>query len=108
MNSVRHRRHVHLGERLDAIETIRRGELSLGQAAAQLGVTPAQVLHWMNIHADDRAVRVEDVVVPADVQRLTRRAQRLVALISAADSTIRVLNRQLSDAAPSRRRAQAA
>jgi hypothetical protein len=108
MNSVRQRRHVHLGERLDAIETIRRGELSLGHAAAQLGVTPAQVLHWMNIHADDRAVRVEDVVVPADVQRLTRRAQRLVALISEADSIIRAMSRQLSEAATARRRSQAA
>lgn len=99
MSSVIQRRHVHLGERLDAIERIRRGELSLGEAAGELGVTPAVVLHWMNIHADDRTVRVEEVLVPRDVQRLTRRAQRLVALITEADSTIRVLNRQLSDVA---------
>jgi len=99
---------VHLGERLAAIERIRRGEHSLGQAAAGLGVTPAQVLHWMNIHADDRAVRIEDVVVPADVQRLTRRAQRLVALIAEADSIIRAMSRRLSEAAISRRRSQAA
>ena len=108
MNSVKPQRHVHLGERLDAIERIRRGELSLGQAAAELGVTPALVLHWMNIHADDRTVRIEEVLVPPRVQSLTRRAQRLLALISEADSTIRVLNRQLSDSTPSRRRALAA
>jgi hypothetical protein len=105
MNSLRQRRHVHLGERLEAIERIRRGELSLGEAAAELGVTPAEVLHWMNIHADDRTVRVEEILVPPRVQSLTRRAQRLLALISEADSTIRVLNRQLSDSAPSRKRA---
>lgn len=107
MNSVRQlRRHVHLGERLEAIEKIRAGELSLGQAAAELGVTPAEVLRWMNVHADDRTVRVEEVLVPPHVQRLTRRAQRLVALIAEMDSTLRVLNRQLADAAPSRRRFQ--
>lgn len=105
MNSATQRRHVHLGVRLETIERIRRGELSLGEAAAELGVTPATVLHWMNIHADDRTVRVEEVLVPPRVQRLTRRAQRLVALIAEADSTIRVLNRQLSGSAPSRRRA---
>ena len=108
MNSVKPQRHVHLGERLEAIERIRRGEISLGQAAAELGVTPALVLHWMNIHAADRTVRIEEVVVPADVQRLTRRAQRLVALIAEADSIIRAMSRQLSEAAGSRRRSQAA
>jgi hypothetical protein len=108
MNSIKPQRHVHLGERLEAIERIRCGELSLGQAAAGLGVTPAQVLHWMNIHADDRTVRIEEVVVPADVQRLTRRAQRLVALIAEADSIIRSMSRQMSEAAVSRRRSQAA
>jgi hypothetical protein len=106
MNSVRIRRHVHLGERLEAIERIRKGELSLGQAAMQLGVTPAAVLNWMNIHADDRAMSIDEVLVPADVQRLTRRAQRLAALISRADSTIRVLSRQLVDASAGRKRPQ--
>lgn len=108
MNSTKPQRHVHLGERLDAIERIRRGELSLGQAAAGIGVTPALILHWMNVHADERTVRIEEVVVAPDVQRLTRRAQRLVALIAEADSIIRAMSRQLSEAAGSRRRSQAA
>jgi transposase-like protein len=105
MNSAIQRRHVHLGLRLDAIERIRRGEISLAEAAAELGVTPATVLHWMNVHADERTVRIEEVLVPPRVQSLTRRAQRLVALIAEADSTIRVLNRQLCASAPPRRRA---
>jgi hypothetical protein len=103
MNSVRQRRHVHLGERLEAIERIRAGELSLGQAACGLGVTPADVLHWMNIHADERTVRVAEVLVPAHVLRLTRRAQRLADLIAEADLMIRVLSRQLVDAGAKRR-----
>jgi hypothetical protein len=94
---------VHLGERLEAIERIRAGELSLGGAASELGVTPAEVLRWMNVHADDRTVRVEEVLVAPQVQQLTRRAQRLVALIGEMDSTLRVLNRELVDSLRARR-----
>jgi hypothetical protein len=99
MSRIPHRRHVHLGERLDAIAKIRLGTATPQQVALELNVDIADVLHWMKIHADERSMTLDEVRVPRDVQRLSRRAERLVELIATADVTIRVLNRMLAEAA---------
>jgi hypothetical protein len=98
MSSRPRRRHVHLGDRLDAIARIRAGSLSPAEAAAGLDVDTADVLRWIEIHAEERNVTLDEVRVPPDVLRLSRRAERLVELIATADVTIRVLNRMLADA----------
>ncbi|HLX24355.1 MAG TPA: hypothetical protein VKR38_13495 [Usitatibacter sp.] len=91
------RRHVHLGERLDAIERIRSGRSTPEKAADELGVPAEEVQLWMQIHAGDRIVALEDTRVSPEVRRLSKRAERLVELIANADLTIRVLNRMLTE-----------
>ena len=98
MNRTPRPRHVHLGARLDALARIRLGALTPAQAASELDVEPADVLRWMQIHAEERNVTIDEMRVPPDVRRLSRRAERLVELIASADLTIRVLNRMLAEA----------
>jgi len=90
-------RHVHLGQRLDVIQRIRSKELSPEEAAENLGVPVSDVFHWMQVHSDDRIFTLEEARIPPEVRRLSRRAERLVELIEAADLTIRVLNRMLTE-----------
>lgn len=99
MSRIPRRRHVHLGERLDAIARIRLGTATAREVALELNVDTADVLRWMQIHAEERNVTFDEVRVPPDVLRLSRRAERLVGLIATADVTIRVLNRMLAEAA---------
>lgn len=107
MNRIPRRRHVHLGERLDAIARIRLGAATPEEAARELDVEPADVLRWMQIHAEERNVTIDEVRVPPDVLRLSRRAERLVELIATADVTIRVLNRMLVEATSGKSRLRA-
>ena len=88
-------RHVHLGERLDAIERIRAGHLTPEQAADELDVPPAAIHEWMALHANDRIYSIEEARVSPEVMRLSKRAQRLVELIETADDTIRALSHRL-------------
>jgi len=90
-------RHVHLGERLNVIEKIRAKEVTPETAAEGLGVPVSDVFRWMQVHSDDRIFTLEEARIPPDVRRLSRRAERLVELIEAADLTIRVLNRMLAE-----------
>jgi hypothetical protein len=102
MSRIPRRRHVHLGERLDAIARIRLGSATPQQVALELNVDTADIVRWMQIHAEERNMTFEEVRVPPDVLRLSRRAERLVGLIANADMTIRVLNRMLAEAASGR------
>ena len=88
------RRHIHLGARLEAAERVRRGETSARDAAAALGVDESEVLGW--VASGERPLSFDDVLVSPEAQRLTRRAQRLVALISEADDAIRALTQMLA------------
>jgi len=96
------RRHVHLGERLDAIQRIRAKDATPEQLAAEFGVPAEEVHQWMQVHGDDRIVSLDETRVQPEVRRLSRRAERLVALIANADVTIRVLNRMLAEASAGR------
>ena len=92
MNSAH--RHVHLGTRLEVAQKVRRGECSAEQAAARLEVAPDEVRRW--VASAERSVTFDEVLASPEVSRLTRRAARLVALVSAAEVTIRLLTRQLA------------
>jgi DNA-directed RNA polymerase specialized sigma subunit len=96
------RRHVHLGERLDAIERIRAGDATPEQIAAEFEVLPEEVHQWIQVHGEDRIVSLDETRVLPEVRRLSRRAERLVELISNADVTIRVLNRMLAETSAGR------
>lgn len=92
MNSPR--RHIHLGTRLETADKVRHGEISAADAARALGVPESDVLQW--VASGERPVSFDDVLVSPDAQRLTRRAQRLVALIAEADAAIRALTQRLT------------
>jgi hypothetical protein len=96
------RKHIHLGERLAMIQEIRGGRRSVEEAAASLDVPADEVLHWMQIHSEDRIYELDEARVSPEAKRLSRRAERLVELIAAADVTIRVLNRMLAEGVPAR------
>ena len=93
------RRHIHLGERLEAIESIREGRLTVEQAAASFDVPVEEIRAWMQMHSGDRIVTLDEARVSPEALRLSRRAERLVELIAAADLTIRILNRMLAESA---------
>lgn len=89
-----HHRHVHLGTRLEVAESIRRHRATPEEAAQALGVPVREVLEW--VASGERPVSIDEVLVSPDAQRLTRRAQRLVALIARADAAIRELTDRLA------------
>jgi hypothetical protein len=91
------RKHIHLGERLQAIESVRSGRLTADGAAAGLEVTVEEIHEWMRIHSGDRIVCLDEARASPEALRLSRRAERLVELIAAADLTIRILSRMLTE-----------
>jgi len=91
------RRHIHLGERLGTLEAIREKRLTAEQAAANFGVPVEEIHGWMQMHSDDRIFTLDEARVSPEALRLSRRAERLVELIAAADLTIRVLSRMLTE-----------
>jgi hypothetical protein len=89
-------RHVHLGERLAVIERIQRGHHTVGEAAAEAGVPEEEVRRWIEVHAGDRIVTVDEVAEPEVVRHLRQRVQILVDMIGDAEGTITGLVRQLA------------
>ena len=94
---ARRGRFVHLGERLATIERIRAGSITCDEAAAELGVDEDQVLHWIEQHAHERLVTIDEMRVPADARsaRLAARARRLAHLLLVAERRVRELHLEL-------------
>jgi transposase-like protein len=88
------RRHVPLGARLEAAERIRAGEIAVADACRELGVEAGEVERW--VASGERPVSVAEVLASPAERRLTRRAERLVALIAAADALIAELHARLA------------
>ena len=88
-----HPRHVHLGTRLEVAERVRRAEVTAREAARGLGVEEADVLRW--VASGERLVEVDAIVASPEALRLTRRARRLVRMITACDAQIRALTRRI-------------
>ena len=86
-------RHIHLGTRAEIAERVRQGRTSAAQAASELGVEEGEVRRW--VESGERPLLLEEIVASPESVRLTRRAQRLVALITSCDATIRSLTRRL-------------
>jgi hypothetical protein len=83
------RRHIPLGERLEAAEQVRSGRMDVLTAAMKLGVPPDEIERW--VASRERPVTVAEVLTSPAELRLTRRAERLVSLIAAADAMIHAL-----------------
>jgi hypothetical protein len=98
--------HVHLGTRLLWVERIRRGEASCEVAAAELGVAVELVRGWLERHAHERPMSIDEIVTRPDVLRLTRRVERLAQLIALSESTLRTLNQLLTSGGPSKEEPQ--
>ena len=82
-----------MGTRLEVAERVRRGLVDAAEAARSLGVDEGEVARW--VASGERPMSLDDVFAPPEARRLTRRAQRLVALITSCDATIRSLTRRL-------------
>jgi hypothetical protein len=95
-------RFVHLGERLFAIGRIRAGELNAREAAAELGVPVEEVLHWLHAHAGERTLTFEELRQSgsSEVQKLSRRAQRLADLVAHAERMLRDLHLEFTSRHP--------
>jgi hypothetical protein len=87
------RRHIPLGERLEAAEHIRAGRMDVLATAMKMGVPPEEIERW--VASRERPVTVAEVLASPAELRLTRRAERLVALIATADTMIRLLTDRL-------------
>ena len=87
------RRHIPLGEKLDAAELVRSGRMDVLTAAMKMGVAPEEIERW--VASRERPVTVAEVLASPAELRLTRRAERLVDLIAAADTMIRSLTDRL-------------
>jgi hypothetical protein len=93
---LRERRHVHLGDRLLAIGRIRSGLVTPGEAARSLGVTLEEVEYWIEAHAADRLVSLDEFRTQdsPEMLRLGRRAQHLALLVAEAERRLRDLHRE--------------
>jgi transposase-like protein len=90
-------RFVHLGERLLAIEQIRRGTLTMEEAAESLGVTREEIAHWQRQHAGERHVSFDELRSPRARQalRLERRVRMLARLVADSEKELRELHQEL-------------
>ncbi len=86
-------RHIHLGTRAEIAERVRSGRLTALEAARELGIEEREVRRW--VESGERPLVLDEIVASPEAMRLTRRAKRLVALITACDATIRALTRRL-------------
>jgi hypothetical protein len=90
-------RFVHLGERLLAIEKIRRGTLSVDDAAEGIGVTREEIAQWQRQHAGERHVTFDELRSAGERQalRLERRVRMLARLVADSEKQLRDLHQQL-------------
>jgi len=88
---------VHLGDRLLAIGRIREGMLTAAEAARELGVDVDEVIGWQQVHAFERMVSLDEMrgAGSPEVQRLSKRAERLADLVADAERELRELHQEL-------------
>lgn len=96
-DSGRMGRFVHLGERLLAIEQIRRGTLTMEEAAEGMGVAREEIAQWQRQHAGERRVSFDELRSPRARQamRLERRVRMLAQLVADSERQLRELHQEL-------------
>ena len=92
----RQRRFVHLGDRLLAIGRIRSGLATVEKVADEFGIEPEEVIAWIEVHAGERIVSLEELRARAspEMRLLARRAQRLAELVAQSERDIRDLHQE--------------
>ena len=90
------RRHVHLGERLDAVARVHRGE-AIADVAVDMGVTADDVSAWVAALVDERTYSLDEIRIGESPERvqLVRRARRLADLVAESERTLRDLHQEL-------------
>jgi hypothetical protein len=90
------RRHVHLGERLEAVARVRAGE-SIEEVAIDVGVAVHDVEAWVAALCAERLYTLEEIRHGDSPERmkLMRRAQRLADLVAESERTLRDLHQEL-------------
>ena len=90
------RRHVHLGERLEAVARVRGGE-AMEDVAIDVGVPAEDVEAWVVALCDERLYTLEEIRHgdSPERMRLVRRAQRLADLVAESERTLRDLHQEL-------------
>ncbi|HEX4764180.1 MAG TPA: hypothetical protein VFU92_07575 [Usitatibacter sp.] len=90
------RRHVHLGERLDAVARVHRGE-AIDDVAVDMGVTVDDVAAWVAALVDERTYSLDEIRIGESPERihLVRRARRLADLVAESERTLRDLHQEL-------------
>lgn len=96
MKKANERRFVHLGERLLALGRIRSGLQTVPEAARELGVPEEAVRDWLTLHAGERVLSFSEARGEPSPRALalSRRAQRLAALIAEAERELRALHQR--------------
>ena len=90
------RRFVHLGERIDAVARVRRGE-SAADVALDMGVTVEDVEAWFAALVGERVPSLEEMRNGGSPEhmRLVQRARRLANLVAESERTLRDLHQEL-------------
>lgn len=90
------RRFVHLGDRLLALDQVRRGDATVEEAARAFGVEPREVVRWIERHRAERTLTFEELREQCSPERsrLARRAQRLAGLVAQAERLLRELHQE--------------
>ena len=91
-------RHVVLGRRLEILQLINAGRISVEEAAVLVGVSVREVQRWREVHARDEIVTIGGLHAPAhtpeELNLLARRG-RLVRLLRSVEMNLRRLHSQL-------------
>jgi hypothetical protein len=90
------RRHVHLGERLEAVARVRGGE-AMQDVAVDIGVAAEDLHAWVAALAGDRVHTIEELRHGDSPERmkLVKRARRLADLVAESERTLRDLHQEL-------------
>ena len=90
------RKHVHLGERLEAIDRIREGHAGVDDVAREMGVSSAEVRDWQHRHSGDRTVSLSEIRQPQTPEeaRLAARVHLLARLVASAEHELRALHEE--------------
>jgi transposase-like protein len=91
----RRTRHVHLGDRLRAVERIRAGETTVEACARELELQPGVIREWLARYGADRPTSIGEIVRGSERSLLERRVARLRECLATTERELTRLHKQL-------------